>query len=80
MSILTNLKRCCLQSEILEKLIFVSKNCPSDPRNGCKPLSNFIKLIEIDLGIEKDLEKFEGSFERDEIKGIKNVEFLIFIL
>jgi hypothetical protein len=41
----------------------MSKNWPINPRNGCKPLSNFIKLIKIDLGFEEELEEFEGSFE-----------------
>ncbi len=63
MNILTNLRRCCLQSKNLENLIFMSKNWPINPRNGCKPLSNFIKLIKIDLGFEEELEEFEGSFE-----------------
>ncbi len=57
-------------------MVFVSKNWPINPINGCKPLSNFIKLIQIDLGFEEELEEFEGSFEQDEIKGIKNVEFV----
>jgi hypothetical protein len=32
--ILTNLKRCHLQSDNLDKIIFVNKNWPSDPRVG----------------------------------------------
>jgi hypothetical protein len=65
--IFTNLWRCCLQLELLENLIFVSKNGPSDPRDGCKLPSNFAELIQIDLGFEEELEEFEGSFEQDEI-------------
>jgi hypothetical protein len=51
-------------------MIFVSKNWPSDPRDECKPPSNLVKLIQIDLGFEEELEKLEGSFERDEIVDI----------
>jgi len=43
--ILTNIRKCNLQSENLENLIFVSKNWPSDPRNGCKPPFNLVELI-----------------------------------
>jgi hypothetical protein len=68
--ILTNLRRCRLQLENLENLIFVSKNLPNDPRDGCKPPSNLVDLILIDLGFEEKLEKFEGSFDRDEIVNI----------
>ncbi len=48
----------------------MSKNWPSDPKDGCKPPSNLVKLIQIDLGFEEELEEFEGSFEQDEIIGI----------
>ncbi len=45
----------------------MNKNWPSDPRDGCKLSSNLTELIQIYLGFEKELERFEGSFERDEI-------------
>jgi hypothetical protein len=48
----------------------VSKNWPNDPRDGCKSASNLVELIQIDLGFEEELEKLEGSFERDEIVDI----------
>ncbi len=48
----------------------MSKNWPSDLRNGYKPPSNLVELIQIDLGFEEKLEEFEGSFERNEIAGI----------
>ncbi len=51
-------------------MIFVSKNWPSDPRDGCKPPSNLIELIQKNLCFEEELEEFEGSFERDEIADI----------
>jgi hypothetical protein len=49
------------------KFIFLSKNWPSDPIDGCKLPFNLVKLIQINLGFEKELEEFEGSFERDEL-------------
>jgi len=48
----------------------VSKNWPSNPRDGCKPPSNLIELIKTYLSFEKELKKFEGSFERNEIVDI----------
>ncbi len=48
----------------------MSKNSPSDLRVGCKPPSNLVELIQTYLDFEKDLEKFEDSFEHDEIMDI----------
>jgi hypothetical protein len=48
----------------------VNKNWPSDPRNGCKSPFNLVQLIQKKLGFEKELEKFEGPFEQDEIVDI----------
>ncbi len=53
----------------------MSKNGPNVPRDGCKPPSNLVELIQINLGFEEVLKRFEGSFERDEIMAIYNVEF-----
>jgi hypothetical protein len=61
--IFTNLRRCHLQLENLEKITFVNKNGPSDPKVGCKSPSNLVELIQTNLGFEEELEKFEGSFE-----------------
>jgi hypothetical protein len=41
----------------------VSKNWPRNLRDGCKPPSNLVESIQINLGFEKELEEFEGSFE-----------------
>jgi hypothetical protein len=41
----------------------VSKNWPSDSRDGCKLPFNLIELIQMDLGFKEELEEFEGSFE-----------------
>jgi len=61
--ILTNLKRCHVQSDNLNKIIFVSKNWPSDPRVGCSSSFSLIELIEADLVLAEELEQYEGEFE-----------------
>jgi hypothetical protein len=43
--ILTNLRKCHLQSKNIEKLIFVNKNWPKIARVGCKAPNNLVKLI-----------------------------------
>ncbi len=48
----------------------MSKNWPNVPIDGCKPPSNLVELIQIDLGFQKELEEFEGSFERDQLVDI----------
>ncbi len=45
--IFTNLRRCHLQLENFHFwLLLVSKNWPSDPKDGCKPPSDLIELIQ----------------------------------
>jgi hypothetical protein len=61
--ILINLRRCHLQSNNLNKRIFVNKNWPNDPRVGCSSPSSLIQLIEIDLVLEEEIEQYEGEFE-----------------
>jgi hypothetical protein len=39
-------------------LIFVNKNWPP---------SNLIDFLEKDINVEKELEEFEGDFEKDEV-------------
>ncbi len=65
----TILRRCCLQSKNLDKLIFVNKNWPYDPRVSCKSPSSLVDFIENDLNLEEKLE-FEGAFERVEVVGL----------
>ncbi len=48
----------------------MSKNWPTDPRDGCKSPSNLVELIQTDLGFEEEFKKIEGSFEQDEIVDI----------
>ncbi len=45
----------------------------SDISIGCKPPFNLVRLSQTNLGFEKELEKYEGSFEQDEIVDIYNV-------
>jgi hypothetical protein len=61
--ILTNLKRCHVQLDNLNKIIFVSKNWPSDLRVGCSSPSSLIELIEADLVLAEELEQYKGEFE-----------------
>ncbi len=62
--ILTNLKKCRLQIENLEKLIFINKNWPNDPRIGWKSPSNLVKFLERDVDLKEEFEEFEGEFEK----------------
>ncbi len=66
--ILNNLRRCHLQ--FFFKLIFVSKNWPNDYKVGCKYLFNLLKFIGIDANLEKELEQFERTFEKDEVMNL----------
>jgi len=34
---------------------------------GCKSPFNLVELIEINLDLEEELEKFQGTFERDKL-------------
>ncbi len=55
-----NLKRCRLHIDNLNKLIFISKNWPNDPRLSCSLPFNLIELIEVDVSLE---EEYKGDFE-----------------
>jgi hypothetical protein len=65
--ILTNLKKCRLQIENLEKLIFINKNWPNDPRIGWKSPSNLVKFLERDVDLKEEFEVFEGEFEKGKL-------------
>jgi glutamyl/glutaminyl-tRNA synthetase len=60
--IFTNFKR-CLQSENLEKLIFVNENWLNDVGVACKSLSDLVKFIEMAKQLTKELHEFENEFE-----------------
>jgi hypothetical protein len=64
--ILTCLRRYQLQSEILDQLTFINQNWPNDPRVGCYMPSTLVEFIEKNE-IVKELEEFEGEFEREKI-------------
>jgi hypothetical protein len=65
-NILTNLKKYHLQSNDLERLIFVSTNWQNNPKIDCKPPSLLVELVESNLNFEE----FEGSFEQNELVDI----------
>jgi hypothetical protein len=65
--ILINIKRCNLQLDNLDTLIFLKTNWPNDPRIGCKSM----EIIDINAKLEDKLKKIEGTFERDEILEMK---------
>jgi hypothetical protein len=62
--ILTNLRRCYLQTKDLEKLIFVNKNWPNDSRIGWKSPCNLVEFLEKDVDLEEELKEFEDEFEK----------------
>jgi hypothetical protein len=59
--VLTNMSRCKLQCNNLEKLIFVKQNWPNDFRLNYNSRNNSIKLIET-LQLKEKLKGFEGAF------------------
>jgi hypothetical protein len=76
-SIFTNLRRCHLWKENLEKFIFDNKNWPNDARVGCESPSDLVEFIETYEQLKGERERFEGEFEWDEIL-IFFFNFLIF--
>ncbi len=56
--ILTSLQRCCLQSNFLDKLIFVSKRWPNDSKIGYKPPSSLVDFIESNFRLEDEVKEF----------------------
>jgi hypothetical protein len=44
-----------------------NKNWPNDAIIGCKSPFNLVEFLEKDVNLEKEFEKFEGEFERDEV-------------
>jgi hypothetical protein len=45
----------------------MNKDWLNDFRIGCKSPSNLVESIEIDVDLEEELGKFEGTFEKDEV-------------
>ncbi len=65
--ILINLRKCRLQTKNLEKLIFVNKDWPNNPRIRCKCPSNLLKFLEKDVDLEEEFEEFERDFEKHKV-------------
>jgi hypothetical protein len=55
----TSLRPHCLQSNNLEKIMFLNKNCPNDAKIERKSQSNLVELMKTEI----ELEKFEASFK-----------------
>jgi len=66
--ILTNLKRCCLKTENLEKMIFVKRKTSlmTFTTRSISP-SNLVEFLERNIDLKEELENFESDFKRDEI-------------
>jgi len=43
----------------------------NDANVGCKSPSSLVKLIKIDVNLEKELEEFKRAFEKDEVMKIQ---------
>jgi hypothetical protein len=65
-SILTNLRRCHLQTIFL-KITFVSKNWFKVSWIGFKTPFNLVRFIKMDVHFKKRLEEFDNEFEREEM-------------
>jgi len=63
--ILISFRTCHLQSENLDKLIFVNKNWPNDLSIHYKFPSSLVDIIETNANLK---EEFEKTFEKNEIK------------
>jgi hypothetical protein len=55
--IFTNSWHYRLQINNLNKLIFLNKNWPNDPKFGCHALEDMGKVTEIEVELTKDLDK-----------------------
>ncbi len=64
-SIQINLRKCELQANNFQKLVFVNGNWPNDTTTSCKVLSTLVGLLKSDLELQNEIEKFKDSFEQD---------------
>jgi hypothetical protein len=53
--ILTNLRRCHLELNNLNFLIFVNKNWPNDAKVNCKAPSNLVDLINSEINLKQEV-------------------------
>jgi hypothetical protein len=52
------------------KIDLCQQNWPNDPKLGCKSPFSLVDFVETNANLEeklKELEEFEGAFERDEV-------------
>jgi hypothetical protein len=64
---LTTFKRCQLQTDNMDKLIFIHKNWPFDPRVGCLKPFDLVVIYEAKYGLTNELDaKFVGEMECEE--------------
>jgi hypothetical protein len=61
--IFTNLKRCPLQSNNLNELIFYNKNWSSDVKVCCNSPFSLIELTKNDVAFKEELKQYEREFE-----------------
>ncbi len=66
--ILTNLGKCRLQPENLEKLIFVSRNWLNNPRLGCKEASSFVEFIKRETNFERNWKDLKENVKEKRFK------------
>ena len=65
--VLTALRRCRLQTKNLDKMIFVLKNWPNDPRQGYYPFKELGDYDEVKADLDEELEaKFDTEIDREE--------------
>jgi hypothetical protein len=65
--VLKALKRCWLQTNNLDKLIFVHNNWPSDLRVGCLKPFDLVVICEVKFDLTNELDvKFMDEMEREE--------------
>jgi hypothetical protein len=64
-SIQINLRKCWLQANNFQKLVFVNENCPNDTTTSCKVLFTLVGLLKSDLELQDEFKNFKDSFEQD---------------
>ncbi len=69
-----------MQSNNLEKLIFVNKNCPNDAKASYKTPHNLIDLIDFEINLEQEWDELEDSFEWDALKEDWSNFLILYIL
>jgi len=60
-----NLRKCWLQANNFQKLVFVNENFPNDMTTSCKVLFTLVGLLKSNLELQNEFENFKDSFEQD---------------